>query len=438
MGNNDDWTMHLIVVRWLADHGIPVGETVVDVGYPVGPHAIAASLTALGFTAPQALTAVMAAGPVLAARAALSVLDGVRRPVNWALAVVAGLSYLGAAYYAQASHKEVLAAVPILGFALTLPAVARAVANGGRAEAIRAALPPGAVDRRRHADPQRRGGAVADRDLRAVGGDRAPPPPARARRDDRAGPPRRADGGRRDRDDGDPAAARDPAPDPLPVEPLRQRARRRRRQPRRPSAALEGARRLAEPRLPLRHAPARADGAAVDRRRDPDRRRVRALDPARAELARRRDDHLVDAVGRPVAVPQPLQRRQGARDDGAADRPRAHHRRGPRLVAARAPPGAADGRARRHRRGDTRRRDLDLPRPARRHRRARRACRGAALDRGDGEDGADRVPRAERLRRLGPLRAAPVPADAALQGQRPADAPPEGLAPGHDAWTSTA
>ena len=33
--------------------------------------------------------------------------------------------------------------MPILGFALTLPAaVARAVANGGRAEAIRAALPP--------------------------------------------------------------------------------------------------------------------------------------------------------------------------------------------------------------------------------------------------------------------------------------------------------
>jgi hypothetical protein len=142
MGNNDDWTMHLIVVRWLAHHEIPVGDTVVDVGYPVGPHAIAASLTALGFTAPQALTAVMAAGPVLGARAALSVLGGVRRPVNWALAVVAGLSYLGAAYYAQASHKEVLAAVPILGFALTLPAVARAVAAGGRAEAIRAALPP--------------------------------------------------------------------------------------------------------------------------------------------------------------------------------------------------------------------------------------------------------------------------------------------------------
>ena len=62
--------------------------------------------------------------------------------MNWALAVVAGLSYLGAAYYAQASHKEVLAAVPILGFALTLPAVAHAVGLGGTREAIRAALPP--------------------------------------------------------------------------------------------------------------------------------------------------------------------------------------------------------------------------------------------------------------------------------------------------------
>jgi hypothetical protein len=142
MANNDDWTMHLIVVRWLAHHEIPVGDTVVDVGYPVGPHAIAAALTNLGLTAPQALTAVMAAGPIVASRAALAVLGGVRRPFNWALALVAGLSYLGAAYYAQASHKEVLAAVPILGFAMTLPAVARAVARGGRAEAIRAALPP--------------------------------------------------------------------------------------------------------------------------------------------------------------------------------------------------------------------------------------------------------------------------------------------------------
>jgi hypothetical protein len=142
MGNNDDWTMHLIVVRWLAHHEIPVRETVVYVGYPIGPHAIAAALTAVGWTAPQALTAVMAAGPILSARAALAVLGGVRRPVNWALAIVAGLSYLGAAYYAQASHKEVLAAVPILGFALTLPAVVEAVRRGGRAEAIRAALVP--------------------------------------------------------------------------------------------------------------------------------------------------------------------------------------------------------------------------------------------------------------------------------------------------------
>jgi hypothetical protein len=142
MGNNDDWTMHLIVVRWLAHHEIPVRETVVAVGYPVGPHAIAASLTAVGWTATQALTAVMAAGPILSARAALAVVGRVRRPVNWALALVAGLSYLGVAYYAQASHKEVLAAVPILGFPLTLPAVAEAVRRGGRAEAVRAALVP--------------------------------------------------------------------------------------------------------------------------------------------------------------------------------------------------------------------------------------------------------------------------------------------------------
>jgi hypothetical protein len=141
MGNNDDWTMHLIVTRWLADRAIPVSETVIDVGYPIGPHSIAAALTRVGLTEPQALTAVMATAPILSARAALAALPGVRRPVNWALALLAGLSYLAAAYYAQASHKEVIAATPILGFALALPAVAAAAAHGSRGAALRAPLP---------------------------------------------------------------------------------------------------------------------------------------------------------------------------------------------------------------------------------------------------------------------------------------------------------
>ena len=142
MGNNDDWAMHLTALRWLAHREIPELDTVAGMSYPLGPQALAAALTPLGLSPTQALTAVMAAGPVLAARAAIAGLPPLRRLARCALALVAGLSYLGASYYVQASHKEVLAAAPILAFALALPAVARAAADGGRRSAARAALAP--------------------------------------------------------------------------------------------------------------------------------------------------------------------------------------------------------------------------------------------------------------------------------------------------------
>lgn len=141
-GDNDDWAMHLNALRWLAWREIPETDTVAAMSYPLGPHAVAGTLMTLGLTAVEGLTAVMAMGPILACRAMLAGLPQLGRPSRFALALLAGLSYLGVGYYVQASHKEVMVSAPILGFALAMPAVARVVGSGDLRATARAALVP--------------------------------------------------------------------------------------------------------------------------------------------------------------------------------------------------------------------------------------------------------------------------------------------------------
>lgn len=143
MGNNDDFAMHMSGVRWLAHHETPANDSIVGWGYPLGPHALAATLTAAGLTVPEAMTAVMAAGPLLAARAALTLLGRVPRPARWGLALLAGIPYLAAGYYSQASHKEVLVGGLSVAFVLTLPFVVAALRapRAALVAAVRAPLP---------------------------------------------------------------------------------------------------------------------------------------------------------------------------------------------------------------------------------------------------------------------------------------------------------
>src|SRR5919206_5220319 len=95
---------------------------------------------ATGMSIPHAMTVEIATAPIAAAWAALGLLRTVPRVARWALALLAGLFYLYASYYAQAAHKEVIAAPLVLAFALTLPAVVRAA--GDRRAAARAAVVP--------------------------------------------------------------------------------------------------------------------------------------------------------------------------------------------------------------------------------------------------------------------------------------------------------
>jgi hypothetical protein len=140
MGVNNDTATHLVAARWLLDRGIPAADTLVGAGYPLGPHALAAALASAGVPLVSAFTAVALAGSVVAALAAL---DGIRvrpRTLRWALALVAGLTYMSVAYFVQLAFKETIEAALSLAFALLLGPAGR-VARGGPRAAARAALP---------------------------------------------------------------------------------------------------------------------------------------------------------------------------------------------------------------------------------------------------------------------------------------------------------
>jgi hypothetical protein len=125
MGMNNDTAIHLVAARWLLDRGIPEADTLVGVGYPIGPHAIAAAFASIGTSLAHGLTAVSTAAPVAAALAALGALPAARRSARALLAVVVGMSYLFISYYAQFSFKETLAAAFMLAFAVVLARTAQ-------------------------------------------------------------------------------------------------------------------------------------------------------------------------------------------------------------------------------------------------------------------------------------------------------------------------
>jgi hypothetical protein len=141
MGVNNDTPTHLVAVRWLVDRAVPVADTLVGAGYPLGPHALAAALSPLGVPLESGLTAVSMLAPIAVALAMLDGLASVPRAARCGLALVAGLSYLFVSYYAQMAFKETIEALLLVAFVLVLPAVARA-ASSGRRSAARAAVVP--------------------------------------------------------------------------------------------------------------------------------------------------------------------------------------------------------------------------------------------------------------------------------------------------------
>jgi hypothetical protein len=115
---NPDMSQHLLAADRLAG-GQP--SQLLHQGYPLGPHAIAVALNnGLGIGLVQGFTGLMIAVAVLASLTALTAFRNQPWPLRIPAALVIGLTYMVASYYAQGSFKETMQALFFLAFVLAL------------------------------------------------------------------------------------------------------------------------------------------------------------------------------------------------------------------------------------------------------------------------------------------------------------------------------
>lgn len=126
---NPDMSQHLLAADRLVSGG---EERLVAEGYPLGPHALAVSVSALGPSLVEAfggLTLAVAAITALSALALLAPLGPGRRLLG---ALLVGLTYMAASYLVQGAFKETIQALFVLAFALALGELAAARLGGAR------------------------------------------------------------------------------------------------------------------------------------------------------------------------------------------------------------------------------------------------------------------------------------------------------------------
>ncbi|HEY7255926.1 MAG TPA: hypothetical protein VH476_04510 [Solirubrobacterales bacterium] len=117
-GFNPDMSQHLLAASRLSDG---FSSELLRQGYPLGPHAIVVSLEkGLGVSLVHGFTGLTVAVAVLAPLTALAAFPD-RSPLRRAAAaLVVGLPYLVASYFAQGAFKETMQALWVLAFLLTL------------------------------------------------------------------------------------------------------------------------------------------------------------------------------------------------------------------------------------------------------------------------------------------------------------------------------
>ena len=116
-GFNPDMSQHLLATDRLAEG---VGSDLSSQGYPLGPHAVVVALEGLGIGLVQGFSGLTLAVAVFAPLTALAAFDRRPMPAGAAAALVVGLPYLVASYYAQGAFKETMQALYVLGFVLAL------------------------------------------------------------------------------------------------------------------------------------------------------------------------------------------------------------------------------------------------------------------------------------------------------------------------------
>jgi hypothetical protein len=115
---NPDMSQHLLAADRLA-HG--QGGQLLHQGYPLGPHAIVVALNkGLGVGLVQGFSGLTVAVAVLAPLTALAVFAHLKSIPRTAGALVVGLAYVVASYFAQGAFKETIQALLVLAFALAL------------------------------------------------------------------------------------------------------------------------------------------------------------------------------------------------------------------------------------------------------------------------------------------------------------------------------
>jgi hypothetical protein len=115
---NPDMSQHLLTADRLA-HG--QGSQLLHQGYPLGPHAIVVALDkGLGVGLVQGFSGLTVAVAVLAPLTALAAFSKLRPIPRTAGALVVGLAYVVASYFAQGDFKETMQALFLLAFALSL------------------------------------------------------------------------------------------------------------------------------------------------------------------------------------------------------------------------------------------------------------------------------------------------------------------------------
>lgn len=143
VGDNNDMSAHLTTAWWLqhrfGSDGIgAVGGALTDVGYPLGPHGLAAALSLGHVSLEHTFNAVILMSAPLTALAALAALPPGRRLVRLAAAGLVGVCYLAASYMVQSAFKETLEALFLIATVL----VAREIVDR-RLAGWRAGLPLG-------------------------------------------------------------------------------------------------------------------------------------------------------------------------------------------------------------------------------------------------------------------------------------------------------
>jgi hypothetical protein len=122
-GFNPDMSQHLLATDRLA--GGESSQLLIQ-GYPLGPHAIVASLKhGLGIDLVRGFDGLTIAVAILAPLTAIAAFAEQPLPRRLAAALVVGLPYLVASYYAQGSFKETIQALLVLAFVLCLREASR-------------------------------------------------------------------------------------------------------------------------------------------------------------------------------------------------------------------------------------------------------------------------------------------------------------------------